>query len=137
MITTSSAFASSTAATSFAPLVNIISGNALVLLGGGIAFAINKQAHQIFAVKNDSHASKAIRAVAFLAGAGACYFVAPHAAIFAVEPLLGSVLVVAFIAIINQPLLAAELALMHSVGLFGRVALISLGTAAAAYGANL
>ncbi len=48
MITSSSAFASSLAATSFAPFVNVINGNSLVFLGGGIAFAINKLAHKMF-----------------------------------------------------------------------------------------
>jgi|GEM_PF-2512461 len=143
MITTSSAFASSIAATSFAPFINIINGSAFVLIGSGIAFAINKQAHQIFAVKNNSHASKAIGAVAFLAGAGACYFVAPHAAIFALNmkeaAWIGLGVAVA-VAISKQitgkkiPILAMP-ALIPFVGLYGRVALITVGTAAAGVGA--
>lgn len=147
MITTSSAFASSIAATSFAPFINIINGNALMILGGGIAFTINKLAHHIFSVKEDSNASIAIKAVSFVAGAAACYFVAPHAAIFAITMneaawiLVGVVVATGMSKQITgkkSPILAMPAlmpALIPFVGLYGRVALITVGTAAAGVGA--
>ncbi len=135
MITTSSAFASSLAATNFAPLVNFVNGNALFLLGGGIAFAVNKLAHQIFSVQKNSHASKAISAVAFLAGAAASFSVAPHAAIFSYTMhdalILG--LVIAVIATIFKGILGC--ATIPIIGVYGHAALISCGSIGAALGA--
>ena len=144
MITTSSVSASNLASAGIGPIVNIINGNALIILGGGIAFAINKLAHQIFSVQKNSHASTAISAVAFLAGASACYFAAPHAAIFALtmQEAVWIGLGVSISASVSKlitgkknPILAMELALIPFVGLYGRVALIFVGTAAAGVGA--
>lgn len=161
MITTSSTFASSLAATSFAPLINIINGNAHLILGFGLAYSINKLAHHIFGVNKDSNASTVIRTVAFITGSCVSLSFAPQAAIFSLSFINATLMAIGIVFFnrvqihvadqcisrkmpgVYQPdhqfenIISGLTATLPFVGLFGHVGLVALGSSGAAVGAIL
>jgi len=123
------------------------------LISGGLtAFAINQLAHELFDVKKNSMASKAIKSVAFLAGAGLSIYFAPQTSIYAMTAngaFISTTIIIASLFTIGSEVdgwngkklnpfgIIALLSLsIPIVGLFGRVALISAGTVAAGCGAS-
>lgn len=139
MISSSSSFALDLASTGFAPLINVWNGSIIAVVGGGVAYAVDSFAHSIFAVTPNTTESKAIKAIALMAGIAAAYSLAPYAAIvaFTNEALILTSVIAVLAVVTRQPLIAAQAALIPAVGLFGRVGFLAAGIASAAVTTNL
>lgn len=127
---------------------NIFYSSGHLALGTAIAFAVNKAAHRLFNIKENSQNSTLVRAISFATGTAVSIYLAPKTPLFPVTgrelaPILATTIGISVFALkFFDDKLSAELTVLMAVlswgpavGFAGRFALIPFGALGATIGA--